>query len=210
MRQLFEYFDPTSAGIILETVANQSGEKDLYMEGIFIQANVKNHNQRVYPVNEISHAVSALQEKIVKGESILGELDHPTELNINLDRVSHLITNIKMNGNNGVGKLKILPTPTGKIARALLESGVKLGVSSRGSGNVSDYGQVSDFEIVTVDIVAQPSAPQAYPKPIYESLFNMRGGKVLYDMAIASSHNDKSADKHLNKSILQFIKELKA
>src|SRR5690606_33608661 len=115
------------------------------------------------------------------GDTILGELDHPPELTINLDRVSHKITEMWLQGNNGYGKLKIIDkVPMGQIARGLLESGVKLGVSSRGSGNVSNSGIVSDFEIVTVDIVAQPSAPDAYPTSIYESLFNMKGGSVIH------------------------------
>lgn len=96
----------------------------------------------------------------------------------------------------------------GNIAKALLKAGAKLGVSSRGSGNVNESGRVSDFDIVTIDIVAQPSAPDAYPKTIYESLFNMRGGAVLHDIAASVTH-DKSAEKYLLKSIQGFIKELK-
>ena len=96
----------------------------------------------------------------------------------------------------------------GNIAKALLTSGAKLGVSSRGSGNVNESGKVSDFDIVTVDIVAQPSAPDAYPKTIYESLYNMRGGAVLHDIAASVTH-DKSAEKHLMNEITRFIKELK-
>ena len=87
------------------------------------------------------------------------------------------------NDANGMGKLKVIDTPMGNIAKALLKAGAKLGVSSRGSGNVNESGRVSDFDIVTVDIVAQPSAPDAYPKTIYESLFNMRGGSMIYDIA---------------------------
>jgi hypothetical protein len=109
---------------------------------------------------------------------------------------------------NGLGKLKIIDTPMGNIARALLTAGANLGVSSRGSGNVGGSGQVSDFDIVTVDIVAQPSAPDAYPKTIYESLFNMRGGAQMFETASALTH-DKSAEKHLMKAITGFINELK-
>jgi hypothetical protein len=96
----------------------------------------------------------------------------------------------------------------GNIARSLLKAGAKLGVSSRGSGNVNESGRVSDFDIVTVDIVAQPSAPDAYPKTIYESLFNMRGGAVIYTTASAATH-DKSAEKYLMNEIKKFISELK-
>jgi hypothetical protein len=178
------------------------------MKGIFIQGDVKNQNQRVYPIQEINKAVMQINERIKKGETVLGELDHPEELSINLDRVSHIIEEMDMNGKDGHGKLKIIPTPTGNIVKTLLQSGAKLGVSSRGSGNVGDNGYVSDFEIVTVDIVAQPSAPEAYPRTIYESLFNMRGGQVMYELAANATH-DRVAQRYLEKDIVKFIKDLK-
>ena len=159
--------------------------KNLYMKGICIQGGVRNANQRVYPVNEIGRAVKTLNDQITGGYSVLGEVDHPEGLNINLDRVSHMISEMWMDGPNGYGKLKILPTPMGNLVKTMLESGVKLGVSSRGSGNVKEdgSGEVSDFEIITVDVVAQPSAPGAYPTPIYEHLMNNRGGYQAYRIA---------------------------
>lgn len=193
------------AELVVESV---EGGKSLCMRGIFIQGDRKNHNRRVYPLHEIRNAVESMRRKLAEGSSIMGELDHPAELTINLDRVSHIITDIWLDGANGYGKLKLLPTPMGNIARSLIESSVKLGVSSRGSGNVDDYGNVSGFDIVTVDIVAQPSAPEAYPKPIYESLFNMKGGASIYETASAVTY-DVSAKQHLDKSILRFINELK-
>ena len=128
--------------------------KDLYMKGICIQGGIKNANQRVYPVDEIQKAVKTLNDQITSGYSVLGEVDHPDDLKINLDRVSHMITEMWMDGPNGYGKMKVLPTPMGQLVKTMLESGVKLGVSSRGSGNISEWGngQVSDFEIITVDI----------------------------------------------------------
>lgn len=183
--------------------------KDLFMRGIFVQGGVKNHNQRVYPVNEIRMAVDSINETLRRGESVLGEADHPEELNINIDRVSHMITEMYMDGPNGMGKLKILPTPMGNIVRTLLENGVKLGVSSRGSGNVNDRGEVSEFEIVTVDIVARPSAPEAYPKAVYEALNMRRRGAVIEDLAHAVKHDPK-AQGHLAKELLNWINNLKA
>jgi hypothetical protein len=169
-----------------------SGGKDLYMKGIFIEGGVKNANQRVYPVNEIAKAVNAINEQIKGGYSVLGEVDHPDDLKINLDRVCHMIEQMWMDGPAGHGKLKILPTPMGQLVRTMLESGVKLGVSSRGSGNVSEStGHVSEFEIVTVDIVAQPSAPHAYPKAIYEGLMNMRHGHKVLEIAGEAKENQK-------------------
>ena len=158
-------FDRAQIQIVSEE--RTEGGKDLYMKGIFIEGGVKNGNNRVYPVNEIAKAVETINEQIKGGYSVLGEVDHPDDLKINLDRVSHMITQMWMDGPCGHGKLKILPTPMGQLVKTMLESGVKLGVSSRGSGSVSEStGHVSEFEIVTVDIVAQPSAPHAYPKAI--------------------------------------------
>ena len=184
--------------------------KDLYMKGICIQGGIKNANQRVYPVNEIQTAVKTLNDQISSGYSVLGEVDHPDDLKINLDRVSHMITEMWMDGPNGYGKMKILPTPMGQLVKTMLESGVKLGVSSRGSGNISEYGggEVSDFEIITVDVVAQPSAPGAYPTPIYEHLMNTRGGNKAMGMA-AEVRNDKKAQRYLGDAIKNVIKGLK-
>jgi len=114
-----------------------------------------------------------------------------------------------MDGDNGYGKLKILPTPMGQLVQTMLESGVKLGVSSRGSGEVNESnGEVKNFEIVTVDVVAQPSAPNAYPKAIYESLMNMTGGQKIFDMS-GESIEDRRVQKYLTESIKRFINELK-
>ena len=179
------------------------------MSGICIQGGIRNANQRVYPVNEIGKAVKTLNDQIQNGYSVLGEVDHPDDLKINLDRVSHMITNMWMDGPNGYGKLKILPTPMGQLIKTMLESGVKLGVSSRGSGNVKEdgSGEVSDFEIITVDMVAQPSAPGAYPTPIYEHLMNSRGG--LNALRIAQEvKGDAKAQKYLKESLLAIINKL--
>jgi hypothetical protein len=195
------------ANVVLEN-ANEEG-KDLYMKGIIIQGGIRNANQRVYPVSEIGRAVKTLNDQITGGYSVLGEVDHPEGLNINIDRVSHMITETWMDGDNGYGKLKILPTPMGNLVKTMLESGVKLGVSSRGSGNVMEdgSGEVSDFEIITVDVVAQPSAPGAYPTPIYEHLMNARGGMKAYEFAQATKHDEK-AQKYLKESLINLISKL--
>ena len=196
----------------MEVVAESNGEgkpKSLYMKGIFVQGGVKNANQRVYPVQEIAQAVGSINNQIKEGYSVLGELDHPDDLKINLDRVCHMITEMWMDGPNGFGKLKILPTPMGQLVTTMLESGVKLGVSSRGSGNVNESsGHVSDFDIVTVDIVAQPSAPNAYPKAVYEGLMNMRGGHRVLEMANDAGANQK-VQKYLQEEVKRFIRDLK-
>ena len=183
--------------------------KDLYMKGICIQGGVRNAKERVYPVSEIERAVKTLNEQISTGNSVLGEVDHPDDLKINLDRVSHMITEMWMDGPNGFGKLKILPTPMGQLVKTMLESGVKLGVSSRGSGNVNEAnGHVSDFEIVTVDVVAQPSAPNAYPKAIYEGLMNMKYGHKVFEMA-KEAGGDNKVQRYLKGEVIKLIKDLK-
>lgn len=197
-------FDQAGIEVLHE---GKDGKKDLHMKGVFIQGGVKNQNQRVYPISEISNAVGNIKERLNSGYSVLGEADHPENLTVNLDRVSHMITDMWMDGPNGLGKLKIMPTPMGKIITTLSESGVKLGVSSRGSGNVNESGEVQGFEIITVDIVAQPSAPDAYPKAIYEGLWNMRGGQKLYGLGSAAMY-DPRAQRHLADSITKLIEEL--
>jgi hypothetical protein len=206
MNLIQEHLTFDQAKMVVES-ANEG--KDLYMKGIMIQGGVRNANQRVYPVNEIGRAVKTLGEQIAGGYSVLGEVDHPEGLNINLDRVSHMIEQCWMDGPNGYGKLKILPTPMGQLVSTMIQSGVKLGVSSRGSGNVSESGdgQVSDFEIITVDVVAQPSAPGAYPTPIYEHLMNARGGMQAYELAQATKEDPK-AQKYLKESLINIISRL--
>ena len=186
-----------------EIYANQK----LFMEGIFVQGDKRNQNQRIYPVSEIAKAVKSIEERIRSGVSVLGEADHPDDLNINLDRVSHVIENMWMNGSDGYGKLKILPTPMGNICKTLIESGCKIGVSSRGSGNVDDRGYVSEFEIITVDIVANPSAPDAFPDPLYEQIMRGNRANILMDVANAVNH-DKIAEKYLQEEVLKLINNL--
>jgi hypothetical protein len=208
MTVLIERLTHNQANVTSRIVESEEGNKSMFMEGIFVQGNVKNANQRVYPVKEIAKAVENVQGRIKDGFPVLGECDHPPELTVNVDRVSHIIENMWMDGPNGFGKLKIVPTPMGNIIRTLIESGATLGVSSRGSGEVDNNGNVSNYEIITVDIVAQPSAPEAYPKAIYEGLMNMNGGYDTWKLAQNVQH-DKSAQKYLSKEIVKFIRELK-
>ena len=194
---------------LLNEDAPDGKEKTLCMRGIFIEGGIRNENKRIYPIHEIEKAVSQINETLRSGKSVLGEVDHPDDLKINLDRVSHMITEMYMDGHAGVGKLKILPTPMGELVKAMLTSGVKLGVSSRGSGNVNESsGQVSDFEIITVDIVAQPSAPHAYPKAIYEGLLNMRHGHRVLEIA-GEAGQDRKVQKYLKEAVVRLINDLK-
>jgi hypothetical protein len=207
MLYLRENLSFDQAKMIVES--DEKDGKNLYLSGICIQGGIRNANQRVYPVSEIGKAVKTLNDQIQNGYSVLGEVDHPDDLRINLDRVSHMMTNMWMDGPNGYGKMKILPTPMGQLIRTMLESGVKLGVSSRGSGNVKEDGpgEVSEFEIIKLDIGAQPSAPGAYPTAIYEHLMNSRGG--LNSLRIAQEvKGDPKAQKYLKESLLNIISKL--
>ena len=208
MKYLREHLSFDQARVVLESDGEKDG-KNLWLKGICIQGGIRNANQRVYPVSEIGNAVKTLNDQIQNGYSVLGEVDHPDDLKVNLDRVSHMITEMWMDGPNGYGKMKVLPTPMGNLIKTMLEAGVKLGVSSRGSGNVNDgSGEVSEFEIITVDIVAQPSAPGAYPTPVYEHLMNQRGGYKAWTVA-QEVKEDPKAQKYLKESLLKIIKGLK-
>jgi hypothetical protein len=205
---LAENLSYDQAKIVLESEEDSSGRKSLHLNGICIQGDIRNANQRVYSSQEIGRAVKTLNEQIAGGYSVLGEVDHPQDLRINLDRVSHMITKMWMDGPNGYGKLKILPTPMGQLVQTMLESGVKLGVSSRGSGEVDGNGNVQGFEIITVDVVAQPSAPGAYPTPVYEHLMNNTGGYQAFRIA-QEVRGDEKAQKYLAESLKKIISGLK-
>ena len=210
MKYLREQLTFTQANIqVLEESGPDGTGKHLYLKGICIQGDQKNANDRIYPLREISKAVTTINTQIREGNSVLGEVDHPEDLKINLDRVCHSVEGMWMDGDAGCGKLKILPTPMGELIKTLLQSGVRLGVSSRGSGNVDDRtGHVSDFEIVTIDVVAQPSAPNAYPTAIYEGLMNMKHGHKLMEMARESGESDK-VQRYLKNEVKRLIRDLK-
>jgi hypothetical protein len=183
-------------------------KKKLYLKGIFMESEQRNRNNRIYKRAEIERAVNKINEAARAGRHVLGALDHPPTLEIRLDTVSHRIVEMTMDGNNAIGKAEILPTPAGNIARSLIEAGVNLGVSTRGSGSVNESsGIVEGFECVTVDIVAQPSAINAYPSSILEHLDIYRNQNRLMDLATVVTH-DASAQKYLKKEINKFIEEL--
>ena len=151
----------------------KDGKKNLYIEGVFLQSEIKNRNGRIYPFDVLNKEVERYSEEYVKAGRALGELGHPDGPTVNLDRVSHKITSLKAEGNNFIGKARILDTPMGTIAKNLLGEGVKLGVSSRGMGSLKEENGVKyvgeDFMLATAaDIVADPSAPDAFVNGIME------------------------------------------
>ena len=156
--------------------ANDEGKKNVFIEGIFLQGGIKNRNGRVYPVEMLENEVNRYNENYTQKGRALGELGHPEGPQINLDRVSHMITSLKREGNNFVGKAKLMDTPFGNIAKGLISDGVKLGVSSRGMGSLKPNNEginevQDDFHLATAaDIVADPSAPDAFVNGIMEGV----------------------------------------
>ena len=198
---LVEELMPSECNLIQEST--QDG-KTLCLSGIFMQADIKNRNGRVYPLSEISEAVNTGKSRILEQNGLMGELDHPQTLQINLDRVSHVITELWMQGSNAYGKAKLLNTPMGNIAQELVKSGIKIGVSTRGAGNVNESGGVSGFQFITVDIVAQPSAQQAYPGSMYEAVEHATNGKQILTLA-EQVRQDPAAQKYFKREIMKFL-----
>ena len=185
------------------------GKKRLYIEGVFLQSEVKNRNGRVYPFKVLDNEVKRYHEEYIKPGRALGELGHPDGPTVNLDRVSHRIVSLKAEGNNFIGKAQILDTPNGKIAKSLLGEGVKLGVSSRGMGTLDKQEGVSyvmdDFMLATAaDIVADPSAPDAFVNGIMEGKECVWSNGILkeqtvdkYQQAIKSASKSELEEKTL-------------
>lgn len=201
MELLVEELAPTEARVITES----SGDgKSMWLSGICMQSSIKNRNGRNYPLHEIVEAVNSAKQRIKENNGIFGELDHPQSLNINSDRISHVITEMWMNGNDAYGKAKLLNTPMGLIAQELLKSGVKIGVSSRGAGNVTESGDVQGFNFITYDIVVTPSAPNAYPGLMYESIEHAKNGNKILSLAEAVRH-DAAAQRYFKQEIMKFL-----
>lgn len=195
---------------IEESIAGEK-RKFYYLDGVFLQGEIRNLNGRVYPKHEIENAVKTLQDQINEYGAVAGELDHPETLVISAHNISHMITEIKMQGNDATGRMKIIPdVPCGAIVEGLIKAGAPIGVSSRGAGNVDDYdGTVSDFEIVTIDIVATPSAPGARPTPIYERLMGSSKSENLYhNLENYFADPNKNFKPQLDQDLRNFIDEL--
>ena len=173
------------------TEAKENGEKEHYIHGIFLQANKKNRNGRIYPLHIMETEVNRYMNDVISHNRAYGELGHPAGPQINLDRVSHIITELKRDGDNFIGKAKLTDTPMGNIAKGLLKSGANLGVSSRGMGSLKPTRDgimevQNDFHLATAaDIVADPSAPDAFVKGI------MEGVEWVYDPVKDTWHEEK-------------------
>ena len=169
---------------------DKEGKKNYFIEGVFLQAELKNRNNRMYPLKTLSKEVAKYDENYIQKGRALGELGHPDGPSINLDRVSHKIMSLKEDGNNFIGRAKLLDTPMGKVAKSLLDEGVKLGVSSRGMGSIRKEENcnvvMDDFMLATAaDIVADPSAPDAFVDGIMEGKEWVWENGVLKESAVA-------------------------
>ena len=186
----------------------KDGKKNYFIEGIFLQAELKNRNGRMYPQKTLAREVAKYDESYIKSGRALGELGHPDGPSINLDRVSHKIQSLKEDGNNFIGRAKILDTPNGKIAKSLLDEGVRLGVSSRGMGSIkkeSDCNIVcDDFMLATAaDIVADPSAPDAFVDGI------MEGKEWVWDNGILKESTVAEIKQEIDQATLINLQERK-
>ena len=190
-------------------VESRNGKKSLYIEGVFLQGDIKNRNGRMYPMETLRREVGRYSESYINSGRALGELGHPDGPTVNLDRVSHKIVSLKENGSNFIGKAKILSTPMGKIAESLLSEGVKLGVSSRGIGSLTQNREgvnivSDDFMLATAaDIVADPSAPDAFVEGI------MEGKEWVWEGGILREKRVSAMKKHINTLVDQKMLEEK-
>ncbi len=201
---LVEHLNAAQGNIITEAV---NDGKNVYLSGIVMQADIQNRNGRIYPLAEMTAAVNSMRQSIQEYGGVFGELDHPADrISINLDRVSHVITEVYMDGSNVMGKMKILDTPVGLIAKELAKSGVRYGVSSRGTGVVSE-GMVSNFNLQTIDLVATPSAQGAYPTTMFEALQEQKGRKVL--TLAEAVREDPEAQKFFESEVKKFLESLR-
>lgn len=206
---LVETCSAEQAHFVTESTLDEStGRRNWYLEGICMMGDAENRNKRNYPVQEIAKAVESLQESI-KNKQCFGELDHPLDsrIAIELKNVSHMFESLVMNGTNATGRIKILDTPMGLIAAKILEGGGRLGVSSRGTGDVMEGGVVKNFQCSCIDLVATPSAPNAMPASIYEALQQDIQSRRVQTLAEALQ-DDKVAQKYFDVEVNKFIRSL--
>jgi len=206
MKLISEFNDYGVQPVIVEQ--NEKGEKDYFIEGIFMQSEIKNRNGRIYPKEVIQKEVKRYNKEFVDKKRAFGELGHPEGPTINLDKVSHMIEKLEEDGNNFVGRAKILSTPNGQIVKNLIDDGAKLGVSSRGLGSLESKGNAQyvkdDFQLATAgDIVADPSAPEAFVEGI------MEGVEWVYESGILKAKDLDQMQKDLKTARLNKLEETK-
>ena len=198
--------------LITETIENievlteeRNGKKDYKIKGIFMQADIKNRNGRIYPVGTLAKEVKRYNEQFINKKRAFGELGHPDGPTVNLERVSHMITSLKPEGKNFIGEAKIMDTPYGKIVKNLIDEGAQLGVSSRGMGSIQGSTVGKDFYLATAaDIVADPSAPDAFVEGI------MEGKEWVWDNGVLKSMEVEKYKQEIEKTKRAELAEAKA
>ena len=215
MKLISEFNDYAVEPVIVEE--NEKGEKEYFIEGVFMQADIKNRNGRIYPKQVMKNEVERYKKDFIEKQRAFGELGHPDGPTINLDKVSHMITKLEEDGSNFMGRAKILTTPNGQIVRNLINDGAKLGVSSRGLGSLEQRGGAQvvkdDFQLATAaDIVADPSAPNAFVEGIMEGkdwVWN-NGSLVEAELVRMKSRIERrTRSRHAKEDALEFAKFLK-
>lgn len=206
MKLISEFIDYGVSPVIVEK--NEKGEKEYFIEGVFMQAEVKNRNGRIYPKAIMAKEVKRYTKEFIDKNRAFGELGHPEGPTINLDKVSHMITSLEEDNNNYVGRAKVLSTPNGQIVRSLIDDGAKLGVSSRGLGSLEQKGDAQvvkgDFQLATAaDIVADPSAPEAFVEGI------MEGVEWFYENGILKARQMEQMKHELSSAKLNKLEEIK-
>ena len=206
MKLISEFNDYAISPVIVE--GKEDGKKDYFIEGIFMQSEIKNRNGRIYPKEVIQKEVKRYNKEFVEQDRAFGELGHPEGPTINLDKVSHMITKLEEEGNNFVGRAKILSTPNGQIVKNLIDDGAKLGVSSRGLGSLESKGNAQyvkdDFQLATAgDIVADPSAPEAFVEGI------MEGVEWVYESGILKARDVDEMQREMRSAKLNKLEETK-
>ena len=206
MKLISEFNDYAIEPVIVEE--NEKGEKEYFIEGVFMQADIKNRNGRIYPKQVMKNEVNRYKKDFIDKQRAFGELGHPDGPTINLDKVSHMITKLEEDGSNFMGRAKILTTPNGQIVRNLINDGAKLGVSSRGLGSLEQRGGAQvvkdDFQLATAaDIVADPSAPEAFVEGI------MEGVEWYYDSGILKMKDAEQMRDEMRKAKSSNLEETK-
>ena len=203
---------------VLVNEQNRNSPSEMFISGTYLLAAEANRNKRIYPLEEMIREVSRYENEMIKNNRSTGELNHPSSPEVNLERACHIVTTLKQDGNTFHGKSKVLSTPMGQIVRSLIMDGVKLGVSSRALGRVDEkngIGHVSDFRLVAIDVVADPSVPTAFVNGIMESkqwvLSDNGELEPLYDHfeKNISSLPKKNVDAYLREQFITFINALK-
>jgi hypothetical protein len=208
MKLMIENTDINSLDFLCE---NTEGKKSWKITGPFLQAETKNRNGRIYPQSVIEREVGKYIQERIATKRAMGELDHPPTPQLNLDRVSHLITDLNMDGNSAIGTAKLLDTPMGKTAQALLDGGVKLGVSSRGVGSLKGETVGADYKLICVDIVGDPSALNAYVDGILESKEFIIDNNAIVERAVENLKKDldASGSKKIADNLSKFLQSIK-